>query len=213
MNLILLGPPGAGKGTQSRRLSENFRIPQISTGDLLRTAREKKTPLGMQAESYMTSGKLVPDEVVVGMIRERLKEKDCQHGALFDGFPRTLQQARALDEMLNVSGTKIDRVVMIDVDSAEVIERLSGRRQCRQCGENFHVTFHPPKKEGVCDQCGSNLFQRDDDKREVITKRLQVYQEQTAPLMDFYKDKGLLKTVRGQGSIDLIFQEIMKAVQ
>ncbi len=211
MNLILLGPPGAGKGTQSRRLSENLKIPQISTGDLLRAARAQKTALGQKAESYMLAGKLVPDQLVIEMIEDRLSQKDCAKGCILDGFPRTLAQAESLEKSVEASGRKIDRVINIDVDKQEVVQRLSGRRQCRQCGENFHQAFHPPKKNGVCDRCGGELFQRDDDKEEVIEKRLKVYEEQTQPLIEYYRKKGILRDVKGTGAIDAIFSEIVKA--
>lgn len=214
MTLILLGPPGAGKGTQSRRLSENLKIPQISTGDLLRAAREKRTPLGLQAESYMIAGKLVPDDLVIEMIRERLKEADCRGGYILDGFPRTVAQAQALDQTLAAGGSssKIDRVVNIEVDREEVVKRLSGRRQCRKCGENFHLSFHPPRVEEVCDLCGGELFQRDDDLEGVIRRRLEVYENQTSPLIDYYGNKGILANVPGEGSIEEIFREILKVV-
>lgn len=209
MNLILLGPPGAGKGTQSRRLSDNLKIPQISTGDLLRAARENKTSLGLKAEGYMKTGQLVPDDLVIAMIQERLKQPDCRKGYILDGFPRTLAQAEAFDRM---SSSPVDRVVNIDVERGELIERLSGRRQCRQCGENYHVSFHPSKKRDVCDRCGGGLFQRDDDKEDVIRQRLEVYGKQTQPLIAYYRQKGLLKDIRGTGSIDEIFGSILKAV-
>lgn len=212
MNLILLGPPGAGKGTQSRRLSENLKIPQVSTGDLLREARARKTPLGIKAEGYMTSGKLVPDDLVIAMIRERLKEVDCRLGVILDGFPRTVAQSEALDRTLAENGSKIDHVIALEVDRDEVVQRLSGRRQCQSCGENFHLNFHPPRAEGICDRCGGNLFQRDDDREEVIRKRLEVYEKETAPVVGYYRKKGVLKNVRGSGSIEEIYKEIMKAL-
>ncbi len=213
MNIILLGPPGAGKGTQSRRLSENLKIPQISTGDLLRAARKEKTDLGLKAESYMLSGKLVPDDLVIQMIREKLKTPECHQGYILDGFPRTLDQAKALDQTLAGNGSVIDHVVDIQVKSEEIVNRLSGRRQCSKCSENFHVIFHPSKVEGVCDRCQGQLFQREDDKESVIRKRLEVYQKQTSPLVAYYQQKGILKSVQGTGSIDDIFKEVVKAVQ
>jgi len=215
MNLILLGPPGAGKGTQSRRLSDNLKVPQISTGDLLRAARGNRTTLGIKAESYMTAGQLVPDNLVTEMIRERLKQADCGHGYILDGFPRTLAQAEALDRMIAAESGKaaqIDRVVNIAVDREEVIQRLSGRRQCRKCTENYHARFHPPKTVGVCDRCGGELFQRDDDREDVIRQRLEVYEKQTQPLIAYYEKMGLLRNVRGTGSIEEIFGAILKAV-
>ena len=207
MNLILLGPPGAGKGTQARRLSDKLKVPQISTGDLLRAARAEKTALGQKAESYMVSGRLVPDDLVIEMIGERLKKEDCRAGWILDGFPRTLPQAETLQKT-----SKIGRVVNIGVDRDEVILRLSGRRQCGGCGENFHVSFHPPQKEGVCDRCGKGLVQRDDDREDVIRKRLDVYEKETQPLIAYYRGQGVLRDVRGTGSIDEIFGAIVQAV-
>lgn len=213
MNLVLLGPPGAGKGTQSRRLSDNLKIPQISTGDLLRQARRDKTPLGLQAESYMTSGKLVPDDLVIAMIRERLKNGDCRNGCIFDGFPRTVGQAGALGQLLSENGMRVDRVVNFDVDREEVIKRLSGRRHCRQCGENYHLLFQPPQKEGVCDRCQGELLQRDDDREDVIRKRLEVYEKETAPLVAYYRNKGSFKDIKGTGSVDDIFSQTLQAIR
>lgn len=213
MNIILLGPPGAGKGTQARRLSENLKIPQISTGDLLRAARAQRTPLGVKAEGYMTAGQLVPDDLVVEMMEDRLKKPDCLQGFVMDGFPRTLTQAEAFDRTLERGGIGIHRVVNLEVETEELVQRLSGRRQCRQCGENYHLAFHPPKKEGVCDRCGGPLFQRDDDREDVIRRRLDVYEKETLPLVQYYRNRGLLKSVRGAGSIDEIYKEIVKAIE
>ncbi len=212
MNLILLGPPGAGKGTQSRRLSDNLKIPQISTGDLLRAARENKTSLGLKAEGYMKTGQLVPDDLVIAMIEERLKQPDCRKGYILDGFPRTLAQAEAFDRMASSFGSGIDRVVNIEVGRDELIERLSGRRQCRKCGENYHVRFRPSQKQDACDRCGGELFQRDDDREDVIRQRLEVYGKQTQPLIAYYREKGLLKDIRGTGSIEEIYGALLKAV-
>jgi adenylate kinase len=212
VNLILLGPPGAGKGTQARRLSENLKIPQISTGDLLRAARANKTPLGMKAEQFMTTGRLVPDDVVVAMIEDRLGNKDCSHGFIMDGFPRTLPQAEALEKTVQKMGFRIDRVVNLDVQREELVARLSGRRQCRKCGENFHLAFRPSQKNGVCDRCGGELFQRDDDREDVIRNRLDVYDRETFPLVNYYQSKGLLKNIPGVGSVDDIYKRIEVAV-
>ncbi len=212
VNLILLGPPGAGKGTQARRLSENLKIPQISTGDLLRTARANKTALGMKAEEYMTTGRLVPDGLVVEMIEDRLGRNDCSQGFIMDGFPRTLAQAEAFEKTVQKMGLTVDRVVNLDVERDELVARLSGRRQCRACGENYHMVFHPPRQENICDRCGGDLFQRDDDREDVIRKRLDVYDKETLPLVDYYQGKGLLKNIPGRGSIDDIYRQIEVAV-
>jgi adenylate kinase len=212
VNLILLGPPGAGKGTQARRLSENLKIPQISTGDLLRAARANKTPLGMKADEFMTTGRLVPDGLVIEMIEDRLGKNDCSQGFVMDGFPRTLAQAEAFEKTVRKMGLKIDRVVNLDVEREELVARLSGRRQCRKCGENYHLTFHPPRRDNVCDRCGGDLFQRDDDREEVIRKRLDVYDKETLPLVGYYRGKGLLKNIPGMGSIDDIYKQIEVAV-
>ncbi len=212
MNIILLGPPGAGKGTQARRLSENLKIPQISTGDLLRAERSGKTPLGLKAEEYMSSGHLVPDDLVVEMIEQRLKREDCKRGFVLDGFPRTIGQAEAFEQTMGRMKITVDRVVNLQVLKEELVQRLSGRRQCRQCGENYHVAFHPPRKADVCDRCGNALFQRDDDREEVIRRRLDVYEKETLPLVQYYRDKGLLKNIEGTGSIEDIYRELEKAV-
>lgn len=213
MNLILLGPPGAGKGTQARRLSDKLKVPQISTGDLLRAARAEKTPLGQKAESYMVSGRLVPDDLVIAMIGERLKKEDCRAGYILDGFPRTLPQAEAFEKTSFKNSSKVGRVVNIQVERDEVVLRLSGRRQCGGCGENFHVSFHPPRKEGVCDRCGKGLIQRDDDREDVIRRRLDVYEKETQPLIAYYRGQGVLRDVRGTGSIEEIFGEVLRAVE
>ena len=208
MNIILLGPPGGGKGTQAKLLTEKHKIPQISTGDILRAAVKQGTSLGKMAKEYMEAGKLVPDEVVIGIIKERLKEADCENGFILDGFPRTVVQAEALSETLGTMQKKIDHVISITVDEEELIKRLTGRRTCRSCGAMFHVIFNPSKKEGICDFCSGELYQRDDDKAETIRNRLNVYNQQTAPLIDYYQKNGLLRTVRGVGKIEDIFNKI-----
>jgi adenylate kinase len=212
MNLILLGPPGAGKGTQARLLSENLKIPQISTGDLLRAERAGKTPLGLKAEAYMTSGRLVPDDLVVEMIEQRLKRDDCKGGFVLDGFPRTIGQAEAFDRTAERLGIAVDRVVNLKVPTDELVQRLSGRRQCRQCGENYHLSFRPPRSAEVCDRCGGGLFQRDDDREDVIRNRLDVYERETKPLVAYYGNKGLLRDIGGTGSVEEIYRGIEKAV-
>ncbi len=212
MKLILLGPPGAGKGTQAVRLAEHFGIPQISTGDILRKAVKEGTELGALAKKYMDSGGLVPDEVVVGIIRERMTEPDCGKGYILDGFPRTIAQAEALDEMLEKLGTQMDHVVNISVGDEEVIRRLTGRRTCPNCGAGYHILFDPPKQEGICDKCGGKLIQRDDDKEETIRARLDVYRHQTEPLIAYYEEKHLLRTIPGEGNMEEIFSAILKAL-
>ncbi|HEX15603.1 MAG: adenylate kinase [Deltaproteobacteria bacterium] len=212
MNLIMLGPPGSGKGTQAKRLTERFGIPQISTGDILREAVKEGTPLGKEAKRYMDEGKLVPDEVVVGIVRERLKEPDCEKGFILDGFPRTVAQAEALDRILEEMGRKIDHVIDIEVSEDELLKRLTGRRTCKRCGAMYHIIFNPPKRDGICDQCGGELYQRDDDKEETIKARLKVYREQTAPLIDYYEKRGLLRRIEGSGKIEEIEERILKAI-
>lgn len=213
MNMVLLGPPGAGKGTQAKMLIEKYGIPQISTGDILRENLKNQTELGMQAKKYMDAGKLVPDEVVIGIIDNRLKEDDCQKGYMLDGFPRTVAQAEALDKILSSRNSGIDRVISIDVPREDLLARLTGRRTCRQCGRGYHVIFDPPKKEGVCDKCSGELYQRDDDNEATVASRLEVYANQTQPLIDYYQNKGLLRPVNGQGKIQEIFDRIVGVLE
>jgi adenylate kinase len=213
MDVILLGPPGSGKGTQAQKLGERYHIPQISTGDILRGAVKERTPLGVEAQGYMDQGRLVPDEVVVGIVRERLMASDCNGGFILDGFPRTLPQAEALDVTLQEMKREIDHVISIEVDNEELLGRLTGRRTCRTCGTMYHLMFNPPKKDGICDKCGGELYQRDDDQEATIRARLQVYEEQTAPLIAYYRNKGLLRTIDGVGEIEEIFREIVKAIE
>lgn len=212
-NIILLGPPGAGKGTQARLIKEKFSIPQISTGDMFREALAKQTPLGIKAREYMEKGELVPDEIVTAMVSERLKEKDCESGFVLDGFPRTLAQARALEGSLSQMGKKIDLVINIVVDEEELVKRLSGRRTCRKCGAMYHIVFNPPQKDGICDKCGGELYQRPDDAEETVRNRLKVYKEQTEPLVRYYDERGLLVTVDGSGEIGEIFQRISDIIK
>ena len=204
MNMILLGPPGCGKGTQAKILIDTCHIPQISTGDILREAIKKGSPLGIEAKIYMDQGSLVPDQLVIGIIEERLQQADCARGFILDGFPRTVAQAEALDSTLSKAGLKLKYVFNIEVVDEELIKRLTGRRICRKCGESFHITFNPPEKEGLCDSCGGELYQRDDDREETIKNRLKVYQAQTAPLITFYEEKDILHSVDGVGSIEEI---------
>lgn len=213
MNLIFLGPPGAGKGTQANILSTTLSIPQISTGDILRSAVRTGTPMGVRAKSYMDSGSLVPDDVVVGIVEERLQEEDCANGFILDGFPRTVPQADALAEMLQRLGKEIDHVVSITVDDEELLSRISGRRMCEKCGKGYHIDFDPPKSVDTCDACGGKLYQRDDDKVETMRKRLDEYYKKTAPLIDYYTGKQLLLSIAGTGSIDEIQRNILSAIK
>lgn len=208
MNIILLGPPGAGKGTQAKRLIDKYAIPQISTGDMLRAALKEGTPLGLEAKKFMDQGALVPDQVVIGLVRERIQKPDCAKGYMLDGFPRNVSQAEALDKMLGELGQKIDHVVSIEVPNEELMGRLTGRRTCRACGAGFHVMFDPPKKESVCDKCGGELYQRDDDNEATVGSRLKVYDGQTKPLIDYYEKQGKLRRVNGVGDMNDIFGRI-----
>jgi adenylate kinase len=210
MNLILLGPPGAGKGTQAQRIVEKYRLPQISTGDILRAAVKESTPLGTKAKGFMDQGQLVPDEIVIGIVGDRLKEKDCDSGFILDGFPRTIPQAEALQPILAKIGKAIDHVINIEVESEELIRRLTGRRTCKNCGAMFHVLFQPPKKEGMCDRCGETLYQRADDKEETIRTRLKEYEKQTAPLIQYYRNKTTLRSIQGVGGPGQIFDQIIR---
>ncbi len=212
MKLILLGPPGAGKGTQAQMLMEKFSIPQISTGDILRSAVKNATPMGVKAKEYMDAGALVPDDVVVGIVRERLQQADCANGFILDGFPRTVPQADALSDTLSELSLELDGVVSLEVDTEALVARLTGRRTCSSCGKGYHVDFDPPSKEGICDACGGNLVQRDDDREETIRKRLDVYREQTAPLVDYYLRGGLLAEVDGMAGIDEVGRQILSVL-
>jgi adenylate kinase len=203
MRLVLVGAPGAGKGTQAKFIGQRFGIPPISTGDIFRANLAAQTPLGLEAKKYMDRGELVPDEVTIGIVRDRLGQDDASDGFLLDGFPRTLPQAEALEAMLTDLGRPLDVVLELKVDDTEVVRRLSGRRMCRN-GHVWHVELDPPAQERVCDICGCELFQRDDDQPETIRRRLDVYYEQTAPLVDFYRDLGLLRTIEAKGKVDAI---------
>lgn len=208
MYLVLMGLPGAGKGTQAERIVEKYGIPHISTGDMFRAAIKEETPLGLEAKSYMDAGNLVPDEVTIGIVRDRLSKKDCEKGFLLDGFPRTVAQAEALEEITNELDRKIDYVLNISVDSDKLMQRLTGRRICQTCGSTYHVIFNPPKVEGVCDKDGGTLIQRQDDNEETVRNRLNVNMKQAKPLLDFYGDKGYLKNINGDQDIDKVFQDI-----
>lgn len=208
MLIMLLGPPGAGKGTQAETLVQKYHLAYVSTGEILRSAVKRGTPLGLQAKQFMDQGQLVPDDVVVGIVRDRLSEPDCVEGALLDGFPRTVVQARSLDQVLQEINCQLDTVIHIDVEEAELIARLTGRRVCRDCGATYHIKFNPPKVRNVCDQCGGELSQRDDDSLATVTERLAVYKRQTEPLIEFYQVQGLLHTVDGNQAIDAISGQI-----
>ncbi len=208
MRLVFLGAPGAGKGTQAKRLVEKYGIPQISTGDLLRAAVAAGTSLGKEAKAYMDRGELVPDSVVLGMVKERISQDDCKKGFILDGFPRNVTQAEALDKMLAEMNIPLDLALNVDVSFDDLMKRLTGRRTCKSCGQMYNVYYSPSKVEGKCDKCGGELFQRDDDKEETIRKRLEVYKAQTEPLIDYYTKKGIIKSVAGTGSIDEIFNNI-----
>ncbi|MEW5955395.1 MAG: adenylate kinase [Candidatus Micrarchaeota archaeon] len=210
MRLVLLGAPGAGKGTQAKLLAEKFGVPHVSTGDMFRAAASADTPLGREAQKYMQAGALVPDNIVVSLVKERLGQQDAQKGFLLDGFPRTAVQASELDEMLRSSGQKLDAVVNIDVAEQDLIARLSSRRTCRKCGAIYNALFQKPKTEGVCDRCGGGLYQRSDERPEVVRERLRVYATNTAPLIDYYRRKGLLKQVTASNS--MLPPDVFKAV-
>jgi len=211
--VVLLGAPGAGKGTQAERLSENLGIPQVSTGDLFRENLKRETKLGLLAKQYMESGELVPDEVTVGMVRERLSRSDAAKGAILDGFPRTIAQAEALEELLRDMGTELDVVPYIKVPEDVLLARLAGRWTCRKCGAMYHELFSPPQEPGVCDKCGGELYQRPDDTPETQKHRIEVYFEQTAPLIDYYRDKGLLVEVDGRPGIEEIQAELLDIIK
>ncbi|GAK13813.1 LOW QUALITY PROTEIN: adenylate kinase [Geomicrobium sp. JCM 19039] len=208
MNLILMGLPGAGKGTQADRIRREYGIPHISTGDMFRAASRKKPELGIKAKSYLDEGGLVPDDVTIGIVKERLEQDDCKNGFLLDGFPRTTVQAKALEDMLSDMGRTLDYVLNIDVPKEKLVERLAGRRVSPSSGRSYHVIYNPPKVDGVCDVDGSELIQRDDDKPETVKNRLQVNIEQQQPLKDFYGDKGYLKDIQGDQDINEVFSEI-----
>jgi adenylate kinase len=208
MNLILMGLPGAGKGTQAEKIVEKYDIPHISTGDMFRAAIKEGTELGLKAKSFMDQGQLVPDEVTIGIVRERLAKDDCQNGFLLDGFPRTVAQAEALEETLKLMNRKLDFVLNIHVDQQLLIDRLTGRRICKECGATYHLIFNPPAEEGICSKCGGELYQRADDNKETVANRLEVNIKQTQPLLDFYNNLGYVKTIEGDQEISKVFVDI-----
>ena len=211
MKIVLLGPPGAGKGTQAEVLTKKLLVPHISTGDMFRAAIKNGTAMGLEAKGYMDRGQLVPDEVTVGIIKDRIAQSDCSGGFLLDGFPRTIAQAEALDKLLEDKGG-LDAVLNISVPLEKLVERLTGRRMCRKCGAIYHMLYNAPAKEGVCDACGGELYQRDDDKLETVTNRLDVYEAQTAPLIGFYEKQGKLFTVNGDQPINAVLADLGKAL-
>jgi adenylate kinase len=213
MNIIVMGLPGAGKGTQADNIVEKYDTPHISTGDMFRAAISEGTELGIKAKSYMDQGALVPDEVTIGIVRERLSKPDCDKGFLLDGFPRTVPQAEALDALLSDMGRKIEHVLNIEVDPDELVKRLTGRRICKVCGTSYHLQFNPPKVEGVCDKDGGELYQREDDNPETVKNRLEVNMTQTAPLLAFYNAKSVLSNIDGEQDIDDVFKELDAILQ
>jgi Adenylate kinase (EC 2.7.4.3) len=208
VNIILMGPPGAGKGTQAKKIAEKYHIPHISTGDMFRRAIAEGTEMGRKAKSFLDQGKLVPDEVTSGIVRERLAEDDCQNGFLLDGYPRNLTQVKHLETILDELGKELDCCIHIDVDHSLLMKRITGRRICRDCGATYHLEFNPPKEDGVCDLCGGKLYQRSDDKEEKVQTRLEVYRDQTAPLLEYYRKQGILQNINGEQAIDQVFADI-----
>lgn len=210
--MILMGPPGAGKGTQAKLLEARFRIPHVSSGEILRSAVCAKTELGLEARKYMERGELVPDGVLLGAVRDRLAAEDCRDGFVLDGFPRTVTQSKALGEMLSAAGKPLDHVVSIRVPVSEVVSRLSGRRTCRRCESPYHVAYSPPRRDAVCDKCGGELYQRSDDREETIRARLQAHERQTAPLIEAYREQGVLRDIDGSGSPQEVWARILHEV-
>lgn len=213
MNLLIMGPPGGGKGTQAEVLVRGLGVTHISTGDMFREAVKEGTEMGKKAKEYMDKGQLVPDEVVIGMVKERLSRPDCARGFLLDGFPRTLAQAEALDATLKEMGIKLDAVININVPRERILERLTGRRVCRNCGATYHVKYNPPKVEGKCNSCGGELYQRSDDTEETVNKRLDVYEAQTQPLIEYYAKQGLIKDINGDQDIKKVSEDMLASLR
>ncbi|VYU16366.1 adenylate kinase [Clostridium tertium] len=208
MKIVLLGPPGAGKGTQAKSISNRYSIPHISTGDIFRKNISENTPLGIEAKRHIDKGQLVPDEVTINMVKDRLQQDDCKNGYLLDGFPRTVNQAEALQDFLNARNEELDTALLIEVPTGFILERMTGRRVCPSCGASYHIKFNPPTIHGKCDVCGSDVIQRKDDTEETVSERLDVYERQTQPLIDFYKERNLLSTVDGTQAINEVFESI-----
>jgi adenylate kinase len=213
VNLLIMGPPGAGKGTQAAEIVKELKIPHISTGDMLREAVKQGTEMGKKAKEYMDKGQLVPDEVIIGVVKERLGQPDCKVGFLLDGFPRTLPQAEALDQTLKEMGIKLDAVINIRVPREKIVDRITGRRVCRSCGDTYHVVNKPPKESGKCDKCGGELYQRSDDTAETVNKRLDVYEAQTQPLLDYYGKQGIVLDINGDQPINRVLEDILSALK
>ena len=212
MKIIMLGAPGAGKGTQAKKIADKYQIPHVSTGDIFRFNIKEGTDLGKKAKEYMDQGMLVPDELTIGMLLDRISQADCENGYVLDGFPRTIPQAEKLDEALSEKGDQVDYAIDVDVPDENIIRRMGGRRACLNCGATYHIVYAPPKKDGVCDVCQSTLVLRDDDKPETVQKRLDVYHEQTQPLIAYYSEKGILKSVDGTQDMELVFSQIISVL-
>lgn len=210
MKIIMVGAPGAGKGTQAKRIAEKYGIPHVSTGDIFRANLKEGTELGLKAKVFMDKGALVPDEITIGMLMDRIHQPDCKDGYVLDGFPRNIPQAEALTKALSEANESMDAVVDVDVPDENIMDRMSGRRTCRKCGEGYHTKYNPPKVDGVCDVCGGELYIRDDDKPETVKKRLTVYHDQTQPLIDYYTKQGILKSVNGTQMMEKVFADIVK---
>ena len=213
MRAILLGPPGAGKGTQAETIVNEFKVPHVSTGDMFRKNIKEETELGKQVKAYLDKGMLVPDELTVEIVKDRILQADCSNGFLLDGFPRTIEQANALDKVLNETGQKLDYVINIQVDPKLLVERAVGRRICKDCGQTYHLTFNKPKNEGICDKCGGELYQRKDDTEETVANRINVYQEQTQPLIEYYAKKGIILDINGEQPIDKVGSDIISSLR
>lgn len=213
MNILFMGPPGAGKGTQAERIVKEFGTPHVSTGDAFRLAMSQKTPIGLEAKSYVDQGLFVPDDITIGIVKERLASEDCAQGFLLDGFPRTISQAEALESIVTSMNKKIDYVINLKVDRDSLLNRLTGRRVCRSCGSTYHVLFNPPKQDSVCDKCSGELYQRSDDTEEKVATRLDEYIEKTAPLLEFYKRQGVLHQIDGEQDIELVTRDIINVLR